>query len=113
MERYFSKRKAPYRALEIDINWEEEIKYDPGIWKQIDAYHPNHREKVRRKYLENGPCRPEHAIFQLQLLETSQEGLIQNGLMSLEVGLNIVSQHTTFVVSYLEKRRMHDMKHLL
>jgi hypothetical protein len=63
MERYFSKRKAPYRALEIDINWEEEIKYDPGIWKQIDAYHPNHREKVRRKYLENGPCRPRTCNF--------------------------------------------------
>ena len=25
-------------------------------WKEIDSYHPNLREKVRRKYLENGPC---------------------------------------------------------
>ena len=35
--------------------------------------------------------------------------------MSLEVGLNIVSQrieHIAFVVSYLEKRRMQDMNHL-
>lgn len=35
-----------------DINWEEEIKYNPGVRKQTDAYHPNHREKVRGKYLE-------------------------------------------------------------
>ena len=32
-----------------DLHWEEEIKYDLGLRKQIDAYHPNHREKVRRK----------------------------------------------------------------
>jgi hypothetical protein len=106
MEKYF-KRKAPEidggnssrNPYPNDINWEEEIKYDPGIRKQIDAYHPNHREKVRRKYLENRPCQPRTAVFQLQLLERSQEGLIQNGLMSLEVGLNIVSprtEHTAF-----------------
>jgi hypothetical protein len=55
MER-FLKRKAP------DINWEE-IKYDPGLRKEIDSYHPNHREKVRRKYLENGLCQPCTCIF--------------------------------------------------
>jgi hypothetical protein len=60
VERYFLNKKAQDRALDIDINWEEEIKYDPRIQKQIDAYHPNHREKGRRKYLEAGP---EHAIF--------------------------------------------------
>ena len=32
-----------------EINWDEEIKYDPVLGKQIDAYHPNLREKVRRK----------------------------------------------------------------
>ena len=31
-----------------EINWDEEIKYDPVLGKQIDAYHPNLREKVRR-----------------------------------------------------------------
>jgi hypothetical protein len=57
-----------------------------------------------------------HAIFLFQILETSQEDLSRNGLMSLEVGLNIVSQrtkHIAFVVSYSEKRRMQDMNHLL
>jgi hypothetical protein len=38
------------------INWEEELKPDPGLRKQIDDYHHNLRERVRRKYLENGPC---------------------------------------------------------
>ena len=64
MEKYF-KRKAPEldsRSLQ-DINWEEEIKYDPGLRKQIDSYHPNQREKVRRKYLENGPCQPRTCNF--------------------------------------------------
>jgi len=54
MERYF-KRKASC-AAEDEINWDEEIQYDPGLRKEIDSYHPNLREKVRRKYLENGPC---------------------------------------------------------
>jgi hypothetical protein len=45
VERYFLNKKAQDRALDIDINWEEEIKYDPRIQKQIDAYHPNHRER--------------------------------------------------------------------
>ena len=56
MERYF-KQKASYPA-EDEINWDEEIKYDPSLRKEIDSYHPNLREKVRRKYLENGPCQP-------------------------------------------------------
>jgi len=56
-----------------------------------------------------------HVIFPFQILETRLEDLSWNGLMSLEVGLNIVSQrieHIAFVVSYLEKRRMQDMNHL-
>ncbi|PUZ66863.1 hypothetical protein GQ55_3G377900 [Panicum hallii var. hallii] len=60
MEKYF-KWKAP----EIDG---EEIKYDPGIRKQIDAYHPNHREKVRRKYLENRPWQPRNCSFPVTII---------------------------------------------
>jgi hypothetical protein len=57
MERYY-KRKAqdPLDANRIssldEINRDGEIKYDPDLRKEIDAYHPNLREKVRRKYLE-------------------------------------------------------------
>jgi hypothetical protein len=42
-------------ALE-DIDWEEEIQFDPGKTKEIRSYHPNLRESVIRKYLANGPC---------------------------------------------------------
>ena len=63
MERYF-KRKASC-AAEDEINWDEEIQYDPGLRKEIDSYHPNLREKVRRKYLENGPCQPRGINFPL------------------------------------------------
>ena len=40
------------------INWEEEIQFDPGKRKMIDDYHPNQKDVVRRKYLDNGPCQP-------------------------------------------------------
>ncbi|KAG2620807.1 hypothetical protein PVAP13_3NG200304 [Panicum virgatum] len=63
MERYF-KRKASCPA-EDEINWDEKIQYDPGLRKEIDSYHPNLREKVRRKYLENGPCQPRGINFPL------------------------------------------------
>jgi hypothetical protein len=45
------------------INWDEEIKSDPGLRKQIDDYHRNLRERVRRKYLENGPCQARTVRF--------------------------------------------------
>jgi len=70
MERFY-KRKTPEpdsgnnarNSRLDDINWEEEIKFDPGLRKQIDDYHPNVRERVRRKYLENGPCQPRTVHF--------------------------------------------------
>lgn len=53
MERYF-KRKV--HQLDSGSNWEEEIKFDLGLWKEIDAYLHDHRGKVRTKYLEMGPA---------------------------------------------------------
>ncbi|TVU45078.1 hypothetical protein EJB05_04549, partial [Eragrostis curvula] len=47
MERFY-KRKAPEPSQD-DINWEDEIKYDPGLRKLINDYHPNQRERVRRR----------------------------------------------------------------
>ncbi|KAL6599018.1 hypothetical protein ACP70R_045882 [Stipagrostis hirtigluma subsp. patula] len=32
-------------AAEEDINWEEEIQFDPGKRKETDDYHPNHKDK--------------------------------------------------------------------
>jgi hypothetical protein len=53
MERFY-KRKTPDSGTSArnscgldDINWEEEIKYDPGLRKEIDAYHPIQRERER------------------------------------------------------------------
>ena len=116
----FYKRKAPNSGTSArnscrldDINWEEEIKY-PGLRKDIDAYHPNQRER------EGNIWRMDHAnlaraIFPLHRLgkRIIQEGFNQNGSMSLEVGLNTVNLktgHIVFSVSYSEKRRMVDMK---
>jgi hypothetical protein len=41
-----------------EVNWEEEIEFDPGKRRCIDEYPPNLRDMVRRKYLANGPCQP-------------------------------------------------------
>nr|XP_040245984.1 uncharacterized protein LOC109775849 [Aegilops tauschii subsp. strangulata] len=48
-----------------EINWEEEIQFDPGKRRSIDEYHPNQRDMVRRKYLANGPCQPRTADFEV------------------------------------------------
>ena len=53
----------PIPSAPKDINWEEEIQFDPGKRKEISAYHPNLRETVRRKYLVNGPCQPRTLNF--------------------------------------------------
>jgi dTDP-D-glucose 4,6-dehydratase len=51
MERYY-KRKAQEaidanRILSPDeINWDEEINYDPGLRKEIDSYHLNLRRPI-------------------------------------------------------------------
>jgi hypothetical protein len=57
MDRYVFKRKAPSQNPD-DVNWEEEIQYDPGKRKRIEEYHPDLKDLVRRKYLINGPCQP-------------------------------------------------------
>ena len=61
----FYKRKAPNSGTSArnscrldDINWEEEIKY-PGLRKDIDAYHPNQRERERER--EGNIWRIDHA----------------------------------------------------
>ena len=48
-----------------ELNWEEEIQFDPGKRRSIDEYHPNQRDMVRRKYLANGPSQPRTADFEV------------------------------------------------
>jgi len=121
MERFF-KRKAPEqdhanRATCLpEINWEEEIKYDPGLRKVIDSYHPNQREKVRRKYLENGPCQPRTCIFPaVQIGEIENPRSFQLEWFDEFDWLEYSEKkgHIVFTVSYSEKRRMQVTKHLL
>nr|XP_051178678.1 uncharacterized protein LOC127293152 [Lolium perenne] len=61
MDRYLLKRKA--QDVPEELNWKEEIQYDPGKRKLIEKYHPNLKEMVRRKYLVNGPCQPREFAF--------------------------------------------------
>ena len=51
MDKFLLKRKVTSQVTPEDINWEEEIQYDPGKRKPIEHYHPNLKDLVRRKYL--------------------------------------------------------------
>jgi hypothetical protein len=61
MDRYLLKRKA--QDVPEELNWKEEIQYDPGKRKLIEKYHPNLKELVRINYLVNGPCQPRDIAF--------------------------------------------------
>ena len=63
MDKFLLKRKAPSQDAPEDMNWEEEIQYDPGKRKLIEHYHPNLKDLVRRTYLLNGPCQPKDIDF--------------------------------------------------
>ena len=45
MDRFVVKRKASSQEVPEDMNWKEEIQYDPGKRKLIESYHPNLRIK--------------------------------------------------------------------
>jgi hypothetical protein len=52
MDRFVLKRKAPSApSPAMDMNWEEEIQFDPGKRKSIEQYRPNQKDVVRRKIL--------------------------------------------------------------
>lgn len=70
-----------------DINWEEKIKYDPGLRKQIDDYHSNIRERVRIKYLENSPYQPHTFCFPVTVIGGGSKRFISEWY-DVEVGLN-------------------------
>jgi hypothetical protein len=66
MQRYFKRKVSDGPSPSTDqqcLNWEDEIEFDPGKRKEISKYHPNIRDVVRRKYLENGPCQPRTLDF--------------------------------------------------
>jgi hypothetical protein len=69
MDRYILKRKEPSQNL--DMNWEEKIKYDLGKRIRIEDYYHNLKNLVRRKYLLNGPCQPRTYEFPQTLLGES------------------------------------------
>ncbi|XP_059295643.1 uncharacterized protein LOC132048979 [Lycium ferocissimum] len=46
---------ALHSSQEFDLST---LNYDPGERTPILDYHPNHRDVIRRAYLQNGPCQP-------------------------------------------------------
>jgi hypothetical protein len=67
MDRFVVKTNAPSASSPPqDMNWEEEIQFDPGKRKCIEQYRPNQKDLVRRKYLANGPSQPRTCDFQFR-----------------------------------------------
>ncbi|XP_031378142.1 zinc finger MYM-type protein 1 [Punica granatum] len=48
------------RRVEINL---EDLPSDPGLRKKISDYHPNVRDRIRRHYLQQGPCQPQGHDF--------------------------------------------------
>lgn len=122
----FLKRKAPDSTNNArsscpdlhEINWNEEIEYDPGLRKPIDAYHPNLRDRVRRKYLENGPCQPRTFSFPVTKISDRDRKFNPNWFDEFGGWLEYSKEKDRaycFFVSYLETliRKRMGIKHLL
>jgi hypothetical protein len=105
MQRYFKRKASDGPSPSTDhqcLNWEDEIEFDPDKRKEISKDHPNIRDVIRRKYLENGPCQPRTLDFPSTKIGGKIEDLILNGLLNLVVGLSIVNlviKHIVFLVS--------------
>ena len=96
-----------------DINWEEEIKYDLGLRKQIDDYYPNLRESVRRKYLENRPCQPRTLDFPVTYIGEVPRRFVPKWFEEFDwLEYSESKNRACFFVFYLEIRRMPVMMHL-
>ncbi|ESQ50249.1 hypothetical protein EUTSA_v10002181mg [Eutrema salsugineum] len=54
----FLKRRSPPSNIELD-----DLPHDPAKRKNIQDYHPDQRDEVRRKYLTRGPCQPRSHTF--------------------------------------------------
>ena len=117
MDRFLLKRKAD-DVLE-ELNWKEEIQYDPGKRKLIEKYHPNLKEMVRRKYLVNGPCQPREFAFPYSRFGEKRRRFMPDWFDDYGSCLNTVNRrtkHIVFVVSCLgtvAARRKLGMRHLL
>ena len=45
------------KRIHVDFNLEN-LHSDPGLREKISSYHPNNHYKIRRFYLQKGPCQP-------------------------------------------------------
>jgi hypothetical protein len=79
---YLLKRKAT--DVSEEMNWKEEIHYVASKSKLIEKYHPDLKELIRRKYLNNFPCQPREIAFPYSSFGKKEEGLILISLMTIE-----------------------------
>jgi hypothetical protein len=80
--------------------------------KKIDDYHPIPKERVRRKYLENGPCQPRTLRFPATKIGGGSRRFVLKWFDEFGGWLE-KTEHVAFIVFCLEKRRMPDMILLL
>ena len=97
MDRYVLKRKAPSGPLPPpDMNWEEEIQFDPGKRKCIAQYRPNQKDVVRRKYLAKPLCQPRSYNFETTTIG-GRERKVQRSHVKKQVSLiSIITNNGLF-----------------
>ncbi|XP_057471076.1 uncharacterized protein LOC130759880 [Actinidia eriantha] len=92
MERYFKKRtleESNVQESQASINKQvsssslpnveinvDDLQADPGLRKSIYTYDANDRERVRRSYLQKGPCQPRDHSFPWTNFGTEQRRFI-------------------------------------
>ncbi|XP_057440073.1 uncharacterized protein LOC130731930, partial [Lotus japonicus] len=62
-----SQQQPPH--VEVNLN---ELPSDPGLRPRITTYHPNDQDKIRRAYLQKGPCQPKNHNFPQKKVGTSK-----------------------------------------
>jgi len=70
MDRYFKKTLKPifdtkdqepgHKRTRLAFESNFVVPSDPGLRQSISNYHPNDHDKIRREYLQRGPCQPVH-----------------------------------------------------
>ena len=83
IKRYLKKKRIDESSSNVGLNIEhthaqEEVNLDDlisdsGLRKSIYEYDPNDRERVRRAYLQKGPCQPKNHDFSRRQCENNKQ----------------------------------------
>ena len=107
LEPLFSQRKNDDNAKKSNVDiYLTNLPIDHGKRIPISSHDANVQDKVRRHYLQNGPCQPKAHKFPVTILGKSLDFLILVGLRNMIVGWSRANQKMppfAFVVIFLHQ----------